>query len=165
MRVKGEGLFVDEIAEAVVLEGFGFLGRGAPGGLFYQLYRIRVLWFAALQQRVVPGTYGQGKVVDESVRTFLRYVDDNCLSAFAQGFVGLPQCQAEVLHIAGTTVEEHGVIAILPVIGIFSRVDFHIEAAFPGYCGHTFGRLYAVRDAYAVAVFEKLFEKAASTAY
>ena len=84
MRVKGEGLFVDEITEAVVLEGFGFLGRGAPGGLFYQLYGIRVLWLAALQQRMVPGTYGQGQVVDESVRNFLRSVDDNCLSAFAQ---------------------------------------------------------------------------------
>ena len=164
VRVEGEGLRILKVHVAAALDDIGLLLGGAPGRLLHELDGIRVLRLAAFEQRVVPGTYGEGKVVDESVRALLRHVDYDHLASRGEGIHRLEQSCPEVLHVARATVEKYGVVALLAVIGFLCSVDFHVETALPGYRGHTFSRLYAVGDAYAVAVCEEFFEEAAAAA-
>ena len=111
---------------------------------------------------MVPCSHCECKVVDKSVWTFLRDVDNYCFSTFAECSVCFSECKSEVLHIAWTAVEKDCVIEVFAVVGIFRGVDFHVESTFSCDVRHSFGRLYSVLYADAVTVFKKFLEQCAS---
>ena len=64
-----------------------------------------------------------GKIIEDTVGTFLRHVDENDPSAGLQGFISFYEYTGEAVDVARSAVEKYGVIVTAAEIGLFgSRI-------------------------------------------